>query len=289
MQFAELIRISLQASMGLIVVGIALRARVSDVTYLFRRPALLARSLLAMSVVTPVLAATIAAVFDLRPELEIALLLVAVSPVPPLLPGARVKKDGDASYAAGLLALSAASAIVTAPLSVAALARLFGRSVRAPIAEVALAVVFSVLVPLTLGIWFKRVRPAVAERIARPIAIAGNALLVLTVVPILVVSWEAIVGEIGQGTLLAIVLFSLVNLGIGHALGGPIPENRTVLAISTANRHPAVALVIAGAVAKEPALVSAAVLLYVLVSAFVMIPYVNWRRRTHDAPGSAMD
>ena len=56
------------------------------VLYVLRRPALLARSLLAMYVLMPIVAVALAVAFDLIPSVEIALLALAVSPVPPLLP-----------------------------------------------------------------------------------------------------------------------------------------------------------------------------------------------------------
>jgi BASS family bile acid:Na+ symporter len=70
-----------------------------------------------------------------------------------------------------------------------------------------------------------------------------------------------------------------LGLAVGHLFGGPNPEDRTVLALSTATRHPGVALAIAGANAPGGnKTVLAAVLLYLIVNAIVSIPYVNWRK-----------
>src|SRR5262245_5700261 len=126
MTLAQIIVVTLQLSVALIVFSIALRAGPGDITYLIRRPSLLVRSVLAMNVVMPIVAALIAALFHLRPQLEVALVLLAVSPVPPILPGKEVKAGGDVSYAIGLLALSAVIAIVAAPVSVKLIGRLFG-------------------------------------------------------------------------------------------------------------------------------------------------------------------
>jgi len=67
---------------------------------------------------------------------------------------------------------------------------------------------------------------------------------------------------------------------VGHLMGGQDPEDRTVLALSNACRHPGVAVAIAGAVAEDKGAVSAAVLLAVLVSVLVTVPYVKWRQRS---------
>src|SRR5262245_12980070 len=109
---AKLIALVLQISIGLIVCSVALRAKPGDITYLLRRPSLLVRSLLAMNVVMPFIAALVAMFFHLRPEVELALVLLAVSPVPPILPGKEGKAGGNISYGIGLLTLSALTSIV---------------------------------------------------------------------------------------------------------------------------------------------------------------------------------
>src|SRR5262252_7085921 len=115
MSLAQLIPLALEISIGLIVLAIGLRATPGDLTYVLRKPSLLLRSVLAMNVLMPLVAAGIAAAFHLRPAVEAALILLAVSPVPPILPGKEQKAGGNVSYAVGLLAVSAVLAIGSAP------------------------------------------------------------------------------------------------------------------------------------------------------------------------------
>jgi len=51
------------------------------------------------------------------------------------------------------------------------------------------------------------------------------------------------------------------------------------LALSTASRHPALALAIAGVNVPDERRVIYAILLYLVVSALITIPYVAWQRR----------
>jgi bile acid:Na+ symporter, BASS family len=103
----------------------------------------------------------------------------------------------------------------------------------------------------------------------------------VSVLPVLFTAWPAIVSRIGNGTILAIAAFVLIGLAIGQALGGPEPDDRTVLALCTATRHPGIAMAIAHANFPDEKLVPAAVILYFIVSAILTIPYVTWRRRRH--------
>ena len=112
--------------MALMVFCVGLHARIADLAYLVERPSLLVRSLLAMGVIMPAIAVGIALAFDLNHALKVALLALAVSPVPPILPGTQLKAGGRESYVVGLLASAALVSIVFVPSAVAVIGRIFG-------------------------------------------------------------------------------------------------------------------------------------------------------------------
>jgi BASS family bile acid:Na+ symporter len=56
-----------------------------------------------------------------------------------------------------------------------------------------------------------------------------------------------VAGSVATSTALIIAAVAAIGLAIGHWLGGPNPDDRTVLALSTASRHPAIALAAATA------------------------------------------
>jgi BASS family bile acid:Na+ symporter len=136
-----------------------------------------------------------------------------------------------------------------------------------------------VLIPLVIGIGLARYAPRFAARSARPVARLALIVLVASVLPILFKSWSAITSLVGDGTLLTMLSFALAGLAAGHLLGGPAAEDRTVLAMACATRHPAIALAIASTNFPHEKLVPAAMLLYVLVSAGATTLYVMWSKR----------
>ena len=89
---------------------------------------------------------------------------------------------------------------------------------------------------------------------------------------------------IGNGTIFAIFLFVIVALGIGHIFGGPTPDQRTALALSTVSRHPGTALAIAGINFPAQKLSSAAVILYLLISVLITTTYLKFYQQ--DKPDS---
>jgi BASS family bile acid:Na+ symporter len=111
---------------------------------------------------------------------------------------------------------------------------------------------------------------------------AGTILLAVLLVVVLVAGWRAIASLIGDGTLLACAAFAVIGLAVGHIFGGPEGDDRTVLALATASRHPGVAIAIGAALFPNLKQEGVAVLLYLLCCTVLSIPYTSWRKRQHD-------
>ncbi len=283
MDIASILLIAIKVSIVITVIGIGLNASWQDAISLFRQPWLLLRSVLSMNVIMPLVAAGLVVVFDMPTMVKIALVALAISPVPPILPTKEMKAGGQRSYAVGLLVAIALLAIVTVPMTITWFANAFDRTANIEPFAVAKIVLMSVLAPLAAGIALRRWVPAFAERIARPVALLGAVLLVASALPLAYASWPAIQRLVGNGTALIVAVMAVIGLVVGHLLGGPLAEDRTVLALSTTSRHPAIALTAAVAAGAEAKPVLAAILLYLIVATLVCIPYVFWRRRKSTA------
>jgi BASS family bile acid:Na+ symporter len=272
-----LVLLALQASVFLTVLGFGLEARPDDLLGLVRRPARLARALLAMFVVMPVVAVALAATFAFRPAVEVALVALAISPVPPLLPRRGARAGGRMAYALGLTAWAALLSIVLIPTMLRAFQPWLAKPA-APATAAQLALV-TVLLPLGVGMALRAAAPPVVARIARPVTAAAMVLLIGGLLAILGVQLRAIVSLVGNGTVLAIVTFVAAGLAVGHALGGPDDDERVVLALATACRHPGIALAVGSASQVEQRLLMAAILLYLVLNLVVCAPYVVWLRQ----------
>jgi BASS family bile acid:Na+ symporter len=263
------------------VFALGLRATVDDLLYLVRRPGKLARSILAMNVIMFVLAVTVALLFPLALDVEIALIALAISPVPPILPGKQTKAGGTESFAISLLVVTSIVAIVLVPLSTEIVGRIFGTEVHMPISRVVPPVAVTVIVPLVLGVIVCRFMPALAERIGKPISRVALALLLVACVPVVFTSGATFWGEIGNGVVVLLALFTIVGIVVGHLLGGPESDDRTVLALATGTRHPGVAMGIASLNFPDHKAVLAVMLWHLVIGGIVSIPYVRWRKSQH--------
>jgi len=287
MEPAAYVLLAVKASILLTVLGLGLNAKWRDAFYLFRKPSLLIKSLLAMNVIMPLVAAGLAVSFDLPTTVKVGMVALAISPVPPILPKKQMKAGGQEAYAIGLLVAVALLAIVTVPIVVSWFISAFDRAGGIAPLAVAKLVFASVLAPLMLGIVVRQWLPRVAERAAGPVMTCGTVLLIVSALPLLYSSWPAIQALFGNGTVLIVAAMAAIGLATGHLLGGPDPRNRSVLALSTASRHPAVALAVAVAAGEETKPEVGAVLLYLLVAIILSIPYVEWRKKRAEREAQA--
>jgi BASS family bile acid:Na+ symporter len=287
MDLQRTVTFTLQASIFLAVFGFGLRSSHDDLVYPWRRPAALARALAAMFVLMPLVAVGLCLAWDLHHAVAVALVTLAISPMPPLLTNRQVHAGGRVAYGIGLMSVAAVIAVPFIPLVV----RLLGFALGLPFTMDALALVrlvaLSVVLPLGLGIAVRRIAPAVAERVHGPTRAASLAGLGLSMAAIVATTLPAALSLVGNGTLLAFLVFVTVGILAGHALGGPTREERVVLALSTACRHPAIALAIGRANFPDEPLVPAAVLLYLLVNVAVSAVYIVHQRRARAAAAIA--
>jgi BASS family bile acid:Na+ symporter len=279
MTLQQAVVLALQVSILMTVFGFGLRTTVSDVMDLVRRPSLVGRSLVAMFVIMPIVAVALAQAFELRPSVEIALVALAISPIPPLLPGREQKAGGHASYALGLMMIAAALSIAIVPAEVDMVGRYFMRPLAmSPWAIAGIALKAAVL-PLVAGMLLRAVLPDVAARITKPVGLIATVVLVAGVLALLAGTFTAVLSLVGNGTVVAMVAFVVMGLAVGHGLGGPSANDRLVLALSTASRHPAIALAIAKANFPDEPHLGATIILYLLVSLLIGIPYQIWQKR----------
>jgi BASS family bile acid:Na+ symporter len=273
----------LKTSIVLSVFAIGLKATLADATFLLRRPEQLGRAFLSMNVLMPLVALAVGAPFDLHPAVKIALVVIAVSPTPPVFPKQALKAGGTEAYTIGLLVAAAVVSVVIIPLSMEMIHRITGISLAMRPDSVAVLVLSTILAPLVAGIVVRRLWSAVADRAAGPVAVLSSGLLIASALPIMIGLARTVLSLVTDGTILGFGGFALAGLFIGHVLGGPEPADRPVLALATTSRHPAVAMAIAHTNFPDQRLAGAAVFLYVVLAGISCGLYLLWVRRTSAA------
>jgi BASS family bile acid:Na+ symporter len=245
---------------------------------LWRKPGLLFRALLAVVVLVPLGVMVLLKLFELPPAVMTGLVLLAASPGAPLttkrsqMAGARFRHSASLQLTLALLA------VIITPLTLGLFSHIFPEMPsKVTVLEVARQVTMVQFLPVTLGLLLQKFGAKYAVAIAKPLTLIANGLFVLLIVLACIVGLPLMFRVWGL-PLIAIAIMVIVSLGIGHTLGGPDEDKRSILAISCIARNVGLALFIAilNDVQQQ---VMPTLIAYLIVGAVLGLPYSLWTKR----------
>lgn len=248
---------------------------------------LLLRGLLGTCVLVPLAAVALLLwppTLALSQPARFAIALMAVCPSAPLLLRKAGKQGGDRSLAALLQVGAALVAILSIPLWAILFTRIFEVSGWAIASRhVAGQVALAQLLPLLLGLLLRRFAPQWASRLETPLDRIANVLLLLLVVVVLVKTAPLLVTYVSTNlaTLPVMGALVLISLALGYGLANRNPQERVTLALVTSMRNPGLALLLAETYAPEVPAVKLAILVYLLTTVVLSIPFLRWQRQCH--------
>jgi bile acid:Na+ symporter, BASS family len=242
-----------------------------------RSSGLVARALFAVLVAVPVLAVLVVRGLDLPRPVQVGIVLMAISPGAPMALRNSIGAGGHRAFAPALQIMVSLLAVVSMPLSIAALSALYAGDATVAPRDVALQVFKAQLLPLGLGMLVRRLAPDLAAR-AEPGLGQLSGVLLATLLLLVLVDVTPVLAGASWRVVVVIVLVTLLAVGTGHLLGGPEPPTRTAVAICSAARNPGLALLVATQNAASQTVI-ATVLVYLVVSALTLVPYIVFSRR----------
>lgn len=270
----------------LLMLSVGLQVGLRDLGDLRRRPGLYLRAIAIIELAVPLLAMAVVALLRPGRLAAGALLLLSVCPGVALLTHSARKKGGSLVTALNLLLVLSLLAALTVPAWLSVLSGIYDRPVLVSSGQVFSTVVPRVLLPLALGMVVHALAPKLAPTLGR-LANAAFVVALLVVALVLLVKAGPALRQLSVRTLLAVLVLVTGSALLGHAVGGPRPEDRITVGLAAVLGNPALAL----AIVKEnlpgsPAL--AVVAAYVLLRAVALLPYLRWAsrfQRTTERPG----
>lgn len=274
--FAGLTLFILMFSMGL-------RWTFADVVWLWRRPSLLVRSLIAVFIAVPLFGVLIGflPVFTVAERLGVAAMMIC--PGAPTIPRKSLKAGGHEQFAASLQFTVCLLAIASIPLTASILSQFYPNQAWLSPQEIARQIFLAQVLPMGLGVLLAQYQPKLAADWLDPIGKIANLLLALFAIALLVICLHKVL-TIRLGLYLAITGMAIASLICGHLLGGPDPGTRTDLAFATVTRNASLAILLV--TLNFPNLdfvkggIISTLITYALIAAVVSIPYTVWRKRS---------
>ena len=231
----------------------------------FHNLRLILLSLLANFVLVPLFVYGLLYIIPLSEPFRIGFIIMAVAAGPPVLPKLAQLVNGNLAYAAGLMLLMMGLTAIYMPfaLSIAL------QNAQVDPWQIAKPLLTLMLIPLAIGLFIRAKYEAIAAVLQPTMRQISNAALILGLSTSLFLQFSSLVSMVKTGAILAIAVFIFVSLSLGYLLGGPDSDTRRTLAVSTAQRNIAAALLVAGTNFDDPAVVSVIVVTSLLL--FVVI------------------
>jgi BASS family bile acid:Na+ symporter len=232
-----------------------------------RNARLVVLSLLVNFVLMPLGALALAALLRLDQPLGVGLLLLGSAAGAPFLPKLAQIAKGNLAFGVGLMVLLMVVTVGYLPLVLPSL--LPGVSVNP--AEIARSLFLLMLLPLAGALAVKAYFADVAARAKPLLDRLSNLGLILLVLLITAGNVNNVLAVFGTRGILAGLLFIAIGFVIGWLLGGPDSKTRRVLALGTAQRNIAAALVVGSQSFSDPKVV-VMVVVVAIVSLLILMP-----------------
>jgi bile acid:Na+ symporter, BASS family len=232
-----------------------------------RNARLVLMSLLANFLLMPLGAVALATLLRLDQPLGVGLLLLGTAAGAPFLPKLAQIAKGNLPFAVGLMVLLMVITVGYLPLFLP----LFLPGVSVNPAKIARSLFLLMLLPLAGALAVRARFADVAARTKPVLDRLSNLSLILLVLLITVANVNNVLAVFGTRGILAGLLFIVLGFGIGWLLGGPGMDTRRVLALGTAQRNIAAALVVGSQSFSDPKVV-VMVVVVAIVSLLVLMP-----------------
>jgi BASS family bile acid:Na+ symporter len=240
---------------------------VAKITEPLRNARLLVLALLANFVLMPLGAFALGKVLWLEEPFGIGLLVLGCAAGAPFLPKLAELAKGNLAFAVGAMVLLMVVTVGYLPVVLPLL--LAGVSVDPW--KIARSLILLMLLPLAVGLALKAYYGAMAARVKPALDWVSNVSLILLVLLISAANIDKVLDVFGTRGILAGLLFIALGFAIGWVLGGPGNDTRRVLALGTAQRNIAAALVVGSQSFGDPKVV-VMVIVVAIVGLIILMP-----------------
>ena len=212
---------------------------------------LIALLLLANFVAMPVIALILARVLQVDEQFAFGLLVLGCTAGAPFLPKLAERAGGDIAFAVGAMVLLMVVTVGYLPIVLPML--LHGVTVD-PL-KIAKSLILLMLIPLAAALALKARRADLAAKVRPVLARISSISLMLLLLLITAANINKVLQLFGSRAILAALLFIASGFLVGWLLGGSGADTRKIVALGTAQRNIAAALVVAGESFSDPKVV----------------------------------
>jgi BASS family bile acid:Na+ symporter len=239
---------------------------VGEILAPLRNARLVAVALVANFIVLPAGAIGLGRLIGLDEAFAIGLLLLASAAGAPFVPKLAQLARGNIAFGVGVMVLLMVVTVGYLPLALPVLLP----GVTVDPFKIARSLFLLMLLPLAVGLAGRAKLQVLAARVKPVLDRVSSLSLVVLMIAITGANLRNVLSVFGTGGIIAGLLLIALGFGTGWLLGGPGRDTRSVLALGTAQRNIAAALVVASGFADPKVVVM--VVVVAIVGLFVLMP-----------------
>jgi len=242
----------LNSILAIIMFSVALDLRFADFSRLVKAPKPVLTGLFSQFVVLPVLTFLLVIATSPRPSIALGLILVAACPGGNISNFITHRAGGNSAVSVSMTAFATVGAILFTPLNIALWGSLYQptneilQAISIDPVQIAITVLFMLIVPLILGITLNTRQPAFAGRIRRPLQNLSMLIFVAFIVLALHANWAFFLGYAHHVAILVFVHNGLALLAgnLTARAAGLSQYDRRAVTIETGIQNSGLGLVI---------------------------------------------
>src|SRR5438552_15295284 len=250
---------------SMLAMGAGLTA--SQISQPLRTARLVMLALLDNFVLMPLGAIALAKALRLDEPFGVGLLLLGCAAGAPFLPKLAELAKGNLAFAVGAMVLLMVVTVGYLP----AVLPLLLPGVTVDPWNIARSLILLMLLPLAAGLALKARYEDLARRVKPVLDSISNVSLILLISLITAANIDKVLQVFGTRGILAGLLFIALGFGVGWLLGGPEADTKRVMALGTAQRNIAAALVVASQSFSDPKVVDMVVVV-AIVGLIILMP-----------------
>jgi BASS family bile acid:Na+ symporter len=230
-------------------------------------------------IIVPLVAVGVGQLFGLAATLATGLLVLGLSAGAPFMPKVAGIAKGDVALSAGLVVLLMVGTTMYMPVVLPQV--VVGAQVDS--LRIARFLVLLMLLPLVGGLMLRARRPVFAGRLRPILDRVSTGFLIVAIIVVMTVNFDAVVRISGSGAIAAALLFTLLSTLAGWSLGTGGVAQRSVLGLGAGFRNVPVALIVTLQNFEDPD-VPVMVIITTFVALLVLVPaaWIAGRRTTDE-------
>ena len=212
-------KVFLPLSLAIIMLGMGMTLIFGDFTRIVKFPKAVLIGLTNQLILLPIIGFSLAIAFDLEPVMAIGIMILAVSPGGPTSNLIAQICRGNIALSVTLTAIASFVCIFTIPFFLSSALDYFGTAtevtIKLPILDTILQIMVITVIPISIGMVIRKLKPDFAQRMERPMRIASTVIFILVFIAVIAANFR-LMGEAMERVGMVALLLNLATMGLGY-------------------------------------------------------------------------